>query len=372
MAQETITNDILMGYETKKVCTKCNENKNANEFRLLTPKEALKRCTQCKKCESKYKQEWANKHPGKTKAAKDKYYQEHYEECLERAKLQKTKDPEAYATYKHQYYEERKEEISAEAKLKRIEHPEEVRAHEKAYRDAHPDNAKKAQSKPQARLLALQKRAKNKEIECNLDLNEYTTLISGPCFYCNYQFGQKVLYGAGLDRLNNDLGYVHNNCVSCCRDCNMIRGDYLSPEETKLLISLVLDMRTIGRSSNEVILVQATDIDGYMASNRRQLKQLFRIAQKSPKRHGYAWTLTLEEYISVIYNPCYYCNNRLGTKVYSAAGLDRVDNSKFYSIDNVVSCCEACNSIKRELLTQNEAKAGIEAVLTFREQNGYR
>jgi hypothetical protein len=362
--------------EVKKVCKGCEEEKPEEAFKLTTYSSGNKgRAGKCIACQSKYKADWAAKNPEKTKASKQKCQETNGAKYVENARIKREATPEAYKAYQEyqtEWYQDHKEEIRTNNRQYRIDNGDEVRAEAKEYRDTHSDIIKRSKAQETTRLSNLYSRAKKQNLECNLNLDEYVGLISEPCFYCNYEFGQKVLYGTGLDRLNNDLGYVHNNCVSCCRDCNMIRGDYLSPEETKLLISLVLDMRTIGRSSNEVILVQATDIDGYMASNRRQLKQTFRIAQQSPKRHGYAWTLTLEEYVSVIYNPCYYCNNRLGTKVYSAAGLDRVDNSKFYSIDNVVSCCEACNSIKRELLTQNEAKAGIEAVLTFREQNGYR
>ena len=47
----------------------------------------------------------------------------------------------------------------------------------------------------------------------------------------------------GLDRLNNACGYIINNVVRCCSFCNYLRGDLLSPEETKAVVNLIMSMR---------------------------------------------------------------------------------------------------------------------------------
>lgn len=39
--------------------------------------------------------------------------------------------------------------------------------------------------------------------------------------------------------------------------------------------------------------------------------------------------------------PCHYCGEAIPT-----AGLDRVDNTKGYVLDNLVSCCTFCNAAK--------------------------
>jgi len=74
---------------------------------------------------------------------------------------------------------------------------------------------------------------------------------------------------------------------------------------------------------------------------------------------------TFEQFLEISQKNCFYCNaspsnaynigldkNRSkeckenGLFVYN--GLDRVDNSKPHSIDNVVPCCKYCNYAKRE------------------------
>jgi len=39
--------------------------------------------------------------------------------------------------------------------------------------------------------------------------------------------------------------------------------------------------------------------------------------------------------------PCYYCGDNIET-----IGLDRLNNTKGYSLDNIVSCCTPCNMMK--------------------------
>lgn len=55
-------------------------------------------------------------------------------------------------------------------------------------------------------------------------------------------------------------------------------------------------------------------------------------------------TITYDDFERVVSSPCYYCNNSQKTR-----GLDRVDNSKGYLLNNIVSCCWTCNSMKGSL-----------------------
>lgn len=63
---------------------------------------------------------------------------------------------------------------------------------------------------------------------------------------------------------------------------------------------------------------------------------------------GIPWedAMTMSYCENMIKMPCFYCNllpdNRLN-------GIDRMDNTKGYTIDNCVSCCKNCNFIKKSL-----------------------
>jgi hypothetical protein len=54
------------------------------------------------------------------------------------------------------------------------------------------------------------------------------------------------------------------------------------------------------------------------------------------------FSLTIEEFTTMWQLPCTYCGDEIDT-----IGLDRVDNTKGYTIDNVVPCCTTCNRLKK-------------------------
>lgn len=52
------------------------------------------------------------------------------------------------------------------------------------------------------------------------------------------------------------------------------------------------------------------------------------------------WNITDEKARELINSNCYYCNTE------PLVGIDRIDSSKGYTIDNVVPCCGTCNIMK--------------------------
>lgn len=108
--------------------------------------------------------------------------------------------------------------------------------------------------------------------------------------------------------------------------------------------------------------------DWYSKNKERSPKRRFSEAKHAAKRREIDWKLTLEEYIELIKLPCYYCDNQFGEPVKRATGLDRLNSNGCYELSNVVSCCYACNIMKNNILTPEETKIAIKAVLDFRNQ----
>ncbi len=84
--------------------------------------------------------------------------------------------------------------------------------------------------------------AKNRKHEFLLTFEEYTNEVSKPCYYCNGVF-KKTETRIGLDRIDNNLGYLPGNVVSSCVTCNRVKSDCFTKDETKAMINLVLEMR---------------------------------------------------------------------------------------------------------------------------------
>lgn len=69
---------------------------------------------------------------------------------------------------------------------------------------------------------------------------EWVELILQPCTYCDRQIGN---VGVGLDRIDNRFGYTKENVLSCCGECNLVRGTRLTVEETRAAMQAVLSLR---------------------------------------------------------------------------------------------------------------------------------
>lgn len=75
------------------------------------------------------------------------------------------------------------------------------------------------------------------------------------------------------------------------------------------------------------------------------------------KQRNIEWGLSEDEFKSFIKMDCYYCGekpSRYQTVSYRddyelVNGIDRIDSSKGYSVDNCVPCCNTCNLMKNIL-----------------------
>lgn len=76
----------------------------------------------------------------------------------------------------------------------------------------------------------------------NISKEDYTNLISSPCYYCG-KITLGVEQGGGLDRLDNSKGYTLDNVVACCSECNCMRMHHYTSDEFKIVRVLIDKMR---------------------------------------------------------------------------------------------------------------------------------
>ena len=72
---------------------------------------------------------------------------------------------------------------------------------------------------PKRRLTRYKVGARDRGYEWALSDEHALKLFSLPCHYCNAFEGLN-----GIDRQDNSLGYINENCVSCCWSCNDGKG----------------------------------------------------------------------------------------------------------------------------------------------------
>lgn len=94
--------------------------------------------------------------------------------------------------------------------------------------------------KPSRRLKALIRRSKARGLKCELSLDEYVELISKKCYYCD---GELPEIRAGLDRIDASKGYISGNVLPCCENCNKLKGNLLTVEETYVIVQGLKELR---------------------------------------------------------------------------------------------------------------------------------
>lgn len=95
---------------------------------------------------------------------------------------------------------------------------------------------------PKGRFQVSKGGAQRRGISWDISMDDFIAVSSLPCYYCGKQ--RPVDYqGSWLDRKFITQGYVKDNVLPCCKDCNMLRGDRMTTDETKAVVHLLKSMR---------------------------------------------------------------------------------------------------------------------------------
>lgn len=104
----------------------------------------------------------------------------------------------------------------------------------------------------------------------------------------------------------------------------------------------------------------------FLGNGESGLNYVIRAYKMNAELRGYEFNLTREQVKEITSKNCFYCNkppervgkgakiSRDGDYIYN--GMDRVDNDKGYTLDNIVPCCYSCNVRKRGLSKEDMIK----------------
>lgn len=180
--------------------------------------------------------------------------------------------------------------------------------------------------KPQ--YTAYLKGARERNLEFNILFEQYELLVKNPCYYCGII--QERGFN-GIDRKDSSIGYLFENCVSCCQMCNYMKGS--------LSVSVFINRI-------EHILTHQNIINGklypeYFADHK---KCSFSQYRNRAICSGLDFLISEIEYNDITKNNCYICGKLNSSK--NENGIDRVDNSTGYNLENAKACCAECNYMK--------------------------
>lgn len=86
--------------------------------------------------------------------------------------------------------------------------------------------------------------------------------------------------------------------------------------------------------------------------------RMYSIYKRSAKKRKHDFLLDIGDFKTLVKGDCYYCGFSPSKLSYSYLvsnysedinGIDRLDSSFGYSVDNCVSCCKSCNRMKMDM-----------------------
>ena len=90
----------------------------------------------------------------------------------------------------------------------------------------------------------------------------------------------------------------------------------------------------------------------------------FEMGKRTTKSKNRSWTITFDDWKRIIEQGCHYCScSLMNIRGWS---LDRIDNTRGYDIDNILPCCGWCDRLRSDVLTVEETKIAVRAILDYR------
>jgi hypothetical protein len=288
-SSDTIEKTMPLGVKCRGNCRKIHE-------------DITKNCPNCKT----YKREYLLEYGRKNKEKISKRNAEKYIANMEKIKERSTKR-----------YQERKEEILEQIKEYREKNYDEIRE-----RDCARANTR------EGKYLKIIQNAKGRGRIVEMTKDEIMNMTDLPCVYCNKETIDGVKRN-GIDRMDNSIGYILENCVPCCEICNYMKQS--------------LDPNTFVERCSQISSVHGgigVDTEYWVDTNFMSFAKYKRRTIKD----GTSFELTKEEYEYLRQQSCMYCR-RPTTKMHHN-GIDRLDSSIGYIRSNCVTCCGGCNIAK--------------------------
>lgn len=154
---------------------------------------------------------------------------------------------------------------------------------------------------------------------------------------------------------------VDHPVLGLCRPCNKKR-DYIKHKDKNLATKRKYYERikdSYNAKRREGRPARKTPEKEHKFTERGRYLEL----QRKTKKHSEYSDIGFELYKELIANPCYYCEGPLAK---TGIGLDKKDPDRWYLLDNVVPCCAECNRVKNNILTFEEMRVAMKAVIAFR------
>lgn len=160
------------------------------------------------------------------KIKKHEYYANNKEEILQKCTEYRQTHKEEKAARDKKYAQEHQEKIKQYQKEYRESHKMLNSEYQKQYRQKNKARLDEYKKSPHVRYKVYQNNARHKNRNFDLSEEDFVEMTKQPCIYCG---GYSDTYSGeqfnGIDRIDSNIGYSINNCVTCCSTCNRMKMD---------------------------------------------------------------------------------------------------------------------------------------------------
>ena len=174
--------------------------------------------------------------------------------------------------------------------------------------------------------------------------------------YVGRRYGRLVIESfQGRDPKNRNHYFV--NCVCDCGNKSITRISCLQQGSSTSCGCLGKEKRLAANTGNTYRRLAL----GVGCRNR-----LFSRYGKDAERRGLSFNLSVERFAELTASNCFYCDRKPASSLKAAHGygayiyngIDRVDNSLGYTVENCVPCCKNCNAIKNGITKEMVFRLG--------------
>ena len=132
------------------------------------------------------------------------------------------KNKEDEVKYRKKYYRKNREKKRRFSSFWYASHPKEAKEASRRYylknKTAILRRQKVKDATPKYRFYRLRSSSAQRGLLVGITFDEFQKIINSACSYCGDK-DKRI----GIDRVDNSLGYLKDNCVSCCKTCNFMK-----------------------------------------------------------------------------------------------------------------------------------------------------
>lgn len=137
-------------------------------------------------------------------------------------------------------------------------------------------------------------------------------------------------------------------------------------------------VRTSILNKNKVGCWNCARLAGRKTDDSRAITSAWRTVRGNARTRGIPMEITKQQFVEAAKQNCYYCGIEPQERKISDVpewttpaklnGIDRIDSSKGYTIDNIVPCCSFCNTAKLNNTTE-DFLAAVSRIYNYQKEN---